>query len=218
MPPHSAPATMPAMRATMHVDAPRQVERERHPAGGGGGHQHLAAAADVEHADAEGQRHAEAGRDQRRRECQRLGERPDAAGERVARRSCRSSLGRARRRRPTRHCQTASEHVARPREEVARRLLHAIVGERDHDAADDQREHDREHRDDRVALRDLRKVWCHCEGGSGSSGRAARPGCRLGPSQRAPLDRWRFGQQRRAAGQMSLTRPLPRPSALRPPS
>ena len=65
-----------------HVEAPRQIERERHPPCRGGCHQHLAAAADVEHADAERQRHAQAGRDQRGREGQRLGERTDAARER----------------------------------------------------------------------------------------------------------------------------------------
>ena len=88
-----------------HVDAPRQVERERHPAGRGGGHQHLPAAADVEHADAEGERDAEAGRDERGREGERLGERTDAARRTSARRSCRSSPGTARRTRP----QTASQ-------------------------------------------------------------------------------------------------------------
>ena len=49
----------------------------RDPSGGGGCHQHLAAPADVEHADAEGECHAQAGRDQRCREGERLGERLD---------------------------------------------------------------------------------------------------------------------------------------------
>ena len=51
----------------------------------------LAAATDVEHADAERERDAETGRDQRRREGERLGERLDPVDEAVALRSCRST-------------------------------------------------------------------------------------------------------------------------------
>ncbi len=65
-----------------HVDAPRQVEREGDPSGGGGRHQHLAAATDVEHADAERESDAETRRDQRCGEGERLGEGTDAARER----------------------------------------------------------------------------------------------------------------------------------------
>ena len=47
------------------------------------------------------------------------------------------------------------ERVAGAGEEVAAGLLHALVGERDHDGADEEREHHGEHRDDRVAGGDL---------------------------------------------------------------
>ena len=68
-------------RATiMWMPHGRSSEKPTHPAAAAA-IEHLAAAADVEHADAERERDAEAGRDQRRREGQRLGERTDAARE-----------------------------------------------------------------------------------------------------------------------------------------
>ena len=62
-----------------HVQAPGQVEAEADPAGDGCRDEHLAATTDVEHADAEREGDAEASGDERRRERERLGERPDAA-------------------------------------------------------------------------------------------------------------------------------------------
>ena len=137
-----------------HVQREGQVEREADAAGGGGRHEHLAAAADVEHADAERERDTEARRDERGRERERLGERPDRTGEgrraEVVDRALEERAVRAGDGIPDR-----GERVAGTREEVLRGGLHVLVRDGDQDAADDEGEDDGEHRDDGVALRDL---------------------------------------------------------------
>jgi hypothetical protein len=137
-----------------HVDAPRELEPEGDPSGDRCRDEHLAATADVEHADAECERDAQASRDERRGERERLGQRPDAVDEgvpaEVVDRPLEQCRVGARHRIPDRE-----ERVGGPREEVAAGLLHPLVGERDHDRADDEGEQHGEHRDDRVAGRDL---------------------------------------------------------------
>ena len=80
MPPQIAPPIMPARIAATQVDAGRQVPGEADVAGRQRPDDELALGADVEQAGPEGQRHAEAGADQRGG--------PDQGGRR-SRRGCR---------------------------------------------------------------------------------------------------------------------------------
>ena len=122
----------------------RQVELEADPAGGGAGEQHLAATADVEQPGAERQPDPEPGRDQRRGELQGLGQRPDLGGEVVDpvvvdRAAEQRGVGA-----PDR-VPGGLEEVAGPGEDVARGAADLLVGERDHQRAD---EHGEEHGED----------------------------------------------------------------------
>ena len=104
-------------------------------------------------------------------------------------------LEQGRRTRPATESQMATSVSPGRAKKYPRGLLHALVGERDHDGADEQREQHREHRDDRVAGRDLvehgvparrrRHVGARLRGSAGS---------RLAPRPRSP----RRARRRRA--------------------
>ena len=162
MAPQSAPPARPAMTATMQVQRDRDAaERRREPdvRRRRRRHEHLAAATDVEQADAEAQRDTEAGRDERCREAQRLGERLDAVGEpraaEVVDRALEQRGVRARDRLPDR-----AEKVAGASEEVAGCGLHVLVAQDDEDRAGHEREQHGEHRDHRAAAGDLPQGEC----------------------------------------------------------
>ena len=120
MPAHSAPPSAGAEDAEQQVQPERQVEREPDEAGEDATEDDLALGADVEQPGAEPDAQAEAGEDQRRRDGERLGQRPDRARERLGprvvdrpREQGRVRLGH---RRPR-----GGDQVAGPREEVAPR-------------------------------------------------------------------------------------------------
>ena len=80
MKPHSAPPTNPAPHRERQMDEPRQAgEAEADDHGEQRADVELSLGADVEEADAEGERHGQPGQDERRRRDDRLRERPERA-------------------------------------------------------------------------------------------------------------------------------------------
>ncbi len=166
-------------------------EREPDPAAERRAEEHLPLAADVEEAGAEGQADAESGRDERRREGERLGERPDALREvgpaevvdrALEERGVCTGDG----------VPDRGEHVAGAGEEVGRCGDHVLVGRRDEDRADEECEDDGDDADEdlpkRISWNALRQRsrWTS-SGVCGAAPGATVPGVPAGELMRRPL-------------------------------